>query len=78
MSEYDHAPAILQWWAHVQKNGGLAATERSATVSTMLFGCYRWLELQDDISSPPHAAQIEFIKNELENWMSARGLFFKG
>src|SRR5690554_2167129 len=54
--EYDmptsnHAPAIVHWWTQVKKDGGLAAVNQSATVSTMLFGCHRWLELHADQSS---------------------------
>lgn len=80
--EYDmptsnHAPAIVHWWTQVKKDGGLAAVNQSATVSTMLFGCHRWLELHADQSSA-EVSEIKRIKDELESWMSIRGKTFEG
>jgi hypothetical protein len=78
MSTSDHASAILRWWDHVEKDGGLATIEQSATVSTMLFGCHRWLEAYGDQSAASEVSEIRRIRDELENWMSVRGKSFEG
>lgn len=78
MPASDYAPAIRHWWAHVEKNGGLASYEQSATVSTMLFGCNRWLELNAGNSSAQDISEIERIKDELHNWIKLRGKTYSG
>ena len=77
MPTSNHAPAIVHGWTQVKKDGGLAAVNQSATVSTMLFGCHRWLELHADQSSA-EVSEIKRIKDELESWMSIRGKTFEG
>lgn len=78
MAVFNHAPAIVHWWAQVEKEGGLSKLEQSATVSTMLFGCHRWLSVHAHRSHPEEVTEIEHIKTELENWMSIRGKRFQG
>lgn len=78
MPASDYAPAIRHWWAHVEKNGGLASYEQSATVSTMLFGCNRWLELNAGKSSAQDISEIERIRDELCNWIKLRGKTYRG
>ena len=78
MPNSNHAPAILHWWEQVEKDGGIGTVSQSATVSTMLFGCHRWLESYGDQSSGPEVSEIRHIKDQLEHWMSARGKTFEG
>jgi hypothetical protein len=62
----------------VEKAGGLSIVEQSATVSTMLFGCHRWMTVHSHLSSAEEVSKIEAIKRELENWMTTRGKSFQG
>ena len=78
MPIFNHAPAILHCWEQVERDGGIATVSQSATVSTMLFGCNRWLESHADQSSAPDVSEIRRIKDELEKWLSARGKTFEG
>lgn len=78
MTAFNHARAILHWWEQVEKAGGLTTIEQPATVSTMLFGCHRWLSVHSHLSSAEEVSKIEHIKRELENWMSTRGMSFQG
>lgn len=71
----NHGPAILRWWQHLERQpGGLAAFEQSHTVSTMLFGCHRWLSTNGKDASEEERRSIEAIRAELEDWMIQRGL----
>jgi hypothetical protein len=77
MPSMNHAPAILRWWEGVTKQeGGLGAFEQSATISTMLFACNRWLSTNAGSSTASEIAQIERIKSELGGWMDDHGLQF--
>ena len=71
----DYAPAILHWREYVTKvYGGLDAFEQSSTISTMLFGCDRWLEQYgEDQQYDDTRVRIEVIRSELEAWMQQRG-----
>lgn len=66
MPTSNHASAVLRWWEQVEKEGGLSSVKQSATVSTMLFGCHRWLELHAGQSSAAEVSEIERITSELE------------
>lgn len=74
----NHASAVLRWWEQVQKEGGLGRVSQSATVSTMLFGCYRSLEEHTDSMTASEASEISRIRDELHDWMSRQGKVFKG
>lgn len=71
----DHAPAILRWREYVAKlYGGLDAFDQSSTISTMLFGCDRWLEEYGASEQDDTRERIKTIRAELEAWMGQRGL----
>ena len=74
-----HASAILRWRETVDKqDGGLAGFQEAATISTMLFGCNRWLETQSGTAAADEMSAIEDIKSELEAWLRQRGRTFIG
>lgn len=73
-----HASAIIRWRSEVEKNGGISQFEQSATVTTMLFGCHRWLESQAATADHNVVRSIEVIKGELEQWLADRGLRYAG
>jgi hypothetical protein len=52
--------------------GGFGEFDQSHTVSTMLFGCHRYLEAHGTEVSP-EKERIEAIMAELEAWMAERG-----
>lgn len=70
------APAIIRWRDHLETQpGGLSAFDQSYTVSTMLFGCHRYLAAHaPDVS--PEKDRIEAIRGELEGWMRERGYVY--
>lgn len=70
------ASAIIRWRDHLESQpGGLPAFDQSYTVSTMLFGCHRYLAAYaTDASSEKE--RIETIKGELETWMRERGYVY--
>jgi hypothetical protein len=73
----NHAPAIIRWREQLDRQpGGLAAFEQSSTVSTILFGCHRWLDTHAQAASEEERSQIESIVAELEEWMRQRGKIF--
>lgn len=73
----NHAPAILRWREHAEKqSGGLSKLDEPATVSTMLFGCNSWLATA--AADDPETAKIQAIKLELETWLGAKGMSFRG
>lgn len=74
----NYPAAIRAWWEQVQRDGGIAEFGQSATVSTMLFGCHRWLESNPDQSAGTEMSEILDIKDQLEDWMRLRGKTFKG
>lgn len=65
MSE-KYAPAILHW----RQYAGPSETWPSATVSTMLFACERWMKAatQDQATRE----QVLAIKAELDAWVADR------
>lgn len=73
-----HASAIIHWRSEVEKNGGMSHFEQSATVTTMLFGCHRWLEFHAATADHDVVRSIEAIKNELEQWLADRGQRYAG
>ena len=73
----NHASAIIRWRDQLDElGGGLEAFDQSATVSTMLFGCHSWLAHYAGTASPDEVARMERIGDELEDWMSGRGLTY--
>ena len=71
------AAAIISWREHLEQHGGgLASYEQSFTVSTMLFGCHRWLDRHGVDAPPAQAERIAEIRHELEDWMVQRGLTY--
>ena len=71
--------AIVRWREQLdQMGGGLAAFEQSATVSTMLFGCRRWIETKAGVAAAGDVERIQHIRDELEHWLEKRGLTFTG
>ena len=78
MPTTNHAAAILRWWDQVESNGGLNSVDQVATVSTMLFGCYRWLEACAEDAVPWETEKITEIRDALEGWMNERGAVFRG
>lgn len=73
----NHASAIIRWHDQLDAlGGGLEAFEHSATVSTMLFGCYSWLKHHAATASAEEAVRMHQITAELEKWMGVRGLTF--
>jgi hypothetical protein len=67
------ASAIIRWRDHLDsQTGGLGGFDQSYTVSTMLFGCHRYLEAHGTEVSP-EKERIDAIKAELEAWMAERG-----
>ncbi|MFD2648827.1 hypothetical protein ACFSX5_13635 [Devosia albogilva] len=78
MPTINHAAAILRWWEQVEANGGVDSVDQIATVSTMLFGCHRWLEVYAEEASPSETSRIIQIRDELEGWLSKRGAVFRG
>lgn len=75
----DRVFAIRRWRQQVSDlPGGLEAFEQPQTVSTMLFGCYRWLESGGAELRSEEKSEIEAIVVELEEWMSRRGVKFLG
>lgn len=70
------ASAIIRWRDHLDSRpGGLSAFDQSYTVSTMLFGCHRYLEAHG-AHATPEKDRIEAIKGELEAWMRERGCVY--
>lgn len=70
------ASAIIRWRDHLESQpGGLSAFEQSYTVSTMLFGCHRYLSAHEADASA-EKERIETIKGELEAWMLDRGYVY--
>lgn len=67
MSE-KYAPAILRW----RQYAGHVDTWPSATVSTMLFGCQRWVELHSLSADEATREQVLSVKTELEVWVAQR------
>lgn len=75
----NHAPAILKWREDLDRyEGGLSPTLRSATVSTMLFGCHQWMRTHAKSASPKEVEEISRVKSELESWLAERGMIFAG
>ena len=71
----DYSRAILNWRENVTKiHGGLDAFDQSPTISTMLFGCNRWLEEHEEDQHDDIRRRIVDIKSELEAWKRQRNL----
>lgn len=68
MSE-KYASAILRW----RQYAGPADTWPSAAVSTILFGCQRWLEKNGTTAAQATREQVLTIQDELEAWLAERG-----
>ena len=63
-----YALAILRW----RQYAGPADTWSSAAVSTILFGCQRWMETNGLTSDKATREQILAIKHELDAWVDRR------
>ena len=68
MSE-KYASAILRW----RQYAGSADTWSRAAVSTILFGCQRWMEKNGPTADHVTREQILTIQSELEAWLAERG-----
>jgi hypothetical protein len=68
MSE-KYASAILHW----RQYAGSADTWSSAAVSTILFGCERWIEKNGPNADQVTRERVVTIKDELEAWLAERG-----
>lgn len=67
MTTSNYPSAILRWREAVERQEGeLSGFEEPATISTILFGCNRWLEAQSVVAVSEDAAAIRRIKAELE------------
>lgn len=67
MSE-KYASAILRW----RQYAGPADTWSRAAVSTILFGCQRWIEKTGPTSDQDTREQVLTVKDELEAWVAER------
>jgi hypothetical protein len=65
----DHSAAILHWRRYAD-----LVTAQRATVTTMLFGCERWLDQYPREWETTVGYQIRQIKAELEAWLQANSL----
>lgn len=73
----NHAAAIIRWRDQLDDLGIELTSQKSATVSTMLFGCIRWLEANPADQSAL-ATRISGIKAELEQLLADQGVPFVG
>jgi len=73
----NHAAAILNWYEHIEKQPQGLSGATSATVTTMLFGCYHWLQHHSATATEETSERIEFIKLQLETWLADRGLEYR-
>lgn len=67
MSE-KYVSAILHW----RQYAGPADTWSGAAVSTILFGCNRWMEMNSSAADEATREQVLAIKDELEAWVVER------
>ena len=63
-----YASAVLRW----RQYAGPADTWSSAAVSTILFGCERWIEKNGSTADQATREQVLTIKEELEAWVAER------
>lgn len=77
MSIRSFPSAILGWRDNIEKHqGGLDDVKETATISTMLFGCRRWLAAHgsDQDTDPEITRRLETVEAELTEWLRKRGL----
>ena len=65
MSE-KYAAAILRW----RQYAGPTTTWTGAAVSTILFGCQRWIELNSTTADEATREHVLAIQDELEVWIA--------
>lgn len=63
MSE-KYLSAILRW----RQYAGPVDTWNTAAVSTILFGCQRWIEIEGSTADQATREQVLAIQSELEAW----------
>jgi hypothetical protein len=74
---FNHAPAIIRWRDQLDELGLDIEDQPAPTISTMLFGCNQWLEINVD-QTTDEFPRITTIKSELERWLRLKGLAFNG
>lgn len=70
----DYAAAVIHWRRHLHDIDQVS----SATVSSMLFACHRWIESNPDGAESVEGRSVLDVKIELELWLSSRGLKYLG